>query len=54
MYREHKWSFDFDGKFQLSNVKKGIISFFLILVTNSVINYNGQKLSVSLGEDKST
>jgi iron complex outermembrane receptor protein len=33
-------STDFDGKFQLSNVKKGIISFFLHWLQNSIVNYN--------------
>jgi iron complex outermembrane receptor protein len=32
--------------------KKGIISFFHIGYTNSIVNYNGQKsITVSLGED---
>lgn len=46
-------STDFDGKFQISNVKKGNnVVFSYIGYTNSIVNYNGQKsISVSLGED---
>src|SRR3970040_2154449 len=47
-------STDFDGKFQLSNVKKGDnVVFSFIGYKDSVINYNGQKsVTVSLGEDE--
>src|SRR3970040_787423 len=46
-------STDFDGKFQLSNVKKGDnVVFSFIGSKDSVINYNGQQsVTVSLGED---
>jgi iron complex outermembrane receptor protein len=48
-------STDFDGKFQLSNVKKGDqIVFSYIGYKNSVVSYNSQKtLSVSLEESSS-
>src|SRR3970282_2230622 len=47
-------STDFDGKFQLSNVKKGDkIVFSFIGYKASVVNYDSQKsLTVSLGEDE--
>jgi TonB-linked SusC/RagA family outer membrane protein len=46
-------STNFDGKFQLSNVKKGDnVVFSYIGYTKSIVNYNGQKsITVSLGED---
>lgn len=46
-------STDFDGKFQIANVKKGDnVLFSYIGYTNSIVNYNGQKsITVSLGED---
>ena len=46
-------STDFDGKYQLSNVKKGDkVVFSYIGYTNSVVNYDAQKsLNVSLEED---
>jgi TonB-linked SusC/RagA family outer membrane protein len=47
-------STDFDGRFQLSNVKKGDnVVFSYIGYADSIVNYNGQKsITVSLGEDE--